>query len=408
MLWLPFIVSLAFFGGALIWWLVVAQRVHAARNQIELRVLVTGSRGKSGTVRLVHAILTNNGIPTYAKVTGTIAEEINTGSTVFETKRLGTISANEMIDVFRRARTDGAKAAVMECMAVAPKLIAFVQNKVVQAPVVVIPTIRLDHLEDEGDTIPGIAKAMVTGLERVQTLVTGETNEEALHVMRTWAMRHHVQLIEASPSPTDPVIPGHHPTNVAVAIAAAGVMGIERVYAERGLKNVSLEPDAETSWKLNLHGVDITLSDVGGANDPQSGGEAAARAMAEADGNAFVPIIVNRWDRPLRAIAFANALRPDPRITKVGFIGTAVPQTRRALRRAGFSRSQIVRLGSWNTLPRSRALNALRALVSPRTTGEVVMFENIHSFTADTLRTAAHESGQPVGPDTSSTKGGTR
>lgn len=408
MLWLPFIVSLAFFFGAMIWWFVIAQRVHAARNQIELRVLVTGSRGKSGTVRLVHAILANNGIPTYAKVTGTIAEEINTAGVVSETRRLGTISANEMIDVFRRARADGAKAAVMECMAVAPKLIAFVQNRVIQAPIVVIPTIRLDHLEDEGDTIPGIAKAIVSGLQRVQTLVTGETNEEALHVMRTWAKHHHVTRIEAVASTDDPTISGHHPTNVAVAIAVAGAMGVERTFAVRGLQNVSVEPDAETSWLLEIQGVDITLSDVGGANDPQSGGEAAARAMTEADGNAFVPILVNRWDRPLRALAFANALTPDPRITKVGIIGTAIPQTRRALRRAGFRRDQIVRLASWNTIPRTRALHTLRSLVLPRRSAQVVMFENIHTYTADQLREAAHEHGAAIGPDAPKTTGGAR
>lgn len=408
MLWLPFIVSIAFFLAAMIWWFVISQRVHAARNQIELRIFVTGSRGKSGTVRLVHAILANNGIPTYAKVTGTVAEEINTDGVVSETYRLGTISANEMIDVFRRARANGAKAAVMECMAVAPKLISFVQNRVIQAPIVVIPTIRLDHLEDEGDTIPGIAKAIVTGLERVQTLVTGETNEEALHVMRTWAKRHHVSLIEAVPSPSDPEIPGHHPTNVAVAIAVAGAMGIEPVYAIRGLKKVSVEPDAETSWLLNVQGVDITLSDVGGANDPQSGGEAASRALAKVDGDAFAPVLVNRWDRPLRSLAFANALKADPRISKVGIIGTAIPQTRRALRRAGFRPDQIVRLAVWNTTPRLRALRSLRSLVAPRTSGQVVMYENIHSFAADQLRETAHEHGQAIGPDAPTSTGGAR
>lgn len=408
MLWIPFGVAIASFGAAMIWWLVISNRVHAARNQIELRVLVTGSRGKSGTVRLVHAALSNNGIPTYAKITGTIAQEILPNDEVIETQRMGTISANEMIDVFRRARSAGAVAAVMECMAVKPELISFVQNRVIQAPVVVIPTIRLDHLEDEGDTIAGITKAILSGLSRVQVLVTGETDEDALHLMRRWAKHNSVRLIETVPSSSDPVIPGHHPTNVAVAVAVAGALGIEVEYAIRGLKNVSLEPDAETSWKVNVEGVDITLSDVGGANDPQSGGEAAARAMAEIDGNAFVPIIVNRWDRPLRAIAFANAITPDPRITKVGIIGTAIPQTRRALRRAGFSRKQVVRLASWNTVPRHRALHMLRSLVSPRMRGQVVMFENIHSFTADKVRAAAHDSGQAQGPVSTSSKGGAR
>ena len=408
MLWLPFIVSLTFFGSAILWWFVIANRVHAARNQMQLRVLVTGSRGKSGTTRLVHAILSNNGIPSYAKITGTIAQEILPNGEVVETKRMGTISANEMIDVFRRARAAGAVAAVMECMAVKPELIGFVQSRVVQAPIVVIPTIRLDHLEDEGDSLVGITKAILSGLSRVQTLVTGETDEESLHAMRRWAKHNSVRLIEATPSASDPLIPGHHPTNVAVALAVAGAMGIEPEYAVRGLKNVSLEPDAETSWALHVDGTSITLSDVGGANDPQSGGEAASRALANADGHAFVPILVNRWDRPLRALAFANALKPDPRIEKVAFIGTAVPQTRRAFRRAGFARNQIVRLGFWNSYPHARALHALRALVSPRVSGEVVMFENIHSFTADSIREAAHEHGKAIGPDATSTKGGDR
>lgn len=407
MLWLPFIVSVAAFGAAMIWWFVIANRVNAARNQMQLRVLVTGSRGKSGTVRLVHAILSNVGIPSYAKITGTIAQEILPAGEVVETKRIGTISANEMIDVFRRAGSAGAVAAVMECMAVKPELIGFVQGKIIQAPIVVIPTIRLDHLEDEGDTIAGITKAILGGLTRVQTLVTGETNEDALHLMERWAKHNSVRLIVATPSATDPAIPGHHPTNVAVALAVAGAMGIEREYALEGLNNVSLEPDAETSWDLHVDGVAITLSDVGGANDPQSGGEAAARALAAVNGDAFVPIIVNRWDRPLRAIAFANAISPDARITKVGVIGTAVPQSIRALRKAGFARRDIVRIGSWNTVPHAKALATLRRLVSPRLRGQVVMFENIHSFSADHLRNAAHEAGTAIGPD-ASTKGDAR
>ncbi len=146
MLWVPFIVSVVAFGIVVFLLSKEAVELKRARTNIPTRILVLGSRGKSGTVRLVRSMLGGSDIPSYAKITGTVAQEINVAGNVSETFRLGPVSATEMSDVLIRADEDGAKAGVFECMAVAPKLIAFVQNKIVQAPIVIIPTIRLDHL----------------------------------------------------------------------------------------------------------------------------------------------------------------------------------------------------------------------------------------------------------------------
>lgn len=396
MIWIPFIVAAGIFLALFINWLRVAQRVHTARENLRIRILVVGSRGKSGSVRLIHSIISGAGVPTYAKLTGTVAEEIDIDGKVTETLRIGPISANEMIDVLIKADRDGAQAAVMECMAVAPELVAFVQQKIVQAPIVVIPTIRLDHLEDEGDTLKSIAHSIVDGMQPASHIVTGETNEDVLAIFRNWCRHNDAQFTHVLAGPDIPEVPGHHHTNVATALAVASIVGIDREDAIGYFAGVTVEPDAETSWRIHNNGIDITLSDVGGANDPQSGAEAAFRAVEDVNGDGFVPILVNRWDRPLRSLAFANALKADPRITKVGIIGTAFPQTAAALRRNGFRRNQIVRLSWLNTVPTKRALMTLSKLVSPRQRAQVVMFENIHAFPADRIRDAAHNKGTAI------------
>lgn len=407
MIWIPFIVAAGVFLALFFGWLRVSKRAHTAREHLQIRILVVGSRGKSGTVRLIHSIISGAGIPTYAKVTGTVAEEIDIQGNVSETLRIGPISANEMLDVLIKADRNGAQAAVMECMAVAPKLIAFVQQKVVQAPIVVIPTIRLDHLEDEGNTLKSIAHSIVDGMQPASHIITGETNEEVLAVFRNWCRHNDAEFTHVQADPANPDIPGHHPTNVAAALAVASILGIDRKDAISYFAGVTVEPDAETSWNIHSHGVDITLSDVGGANDPQSGAEAAARAVHDVNGDGFVPILVNRWDRPLRSLAFASALKADPRITKVGIIGTAFPQATAILRRNGFRKDQIVRLSWFNTLPGSRALHTLSKLVAPRSRAQVVMFENIHAFPADQIRNAAHNKGTAIFEGSALEEGGT-
>lgn len=396
MFWLPFIISALAFGVILYFWSNEAIRVERARKEIPHRVLVVGSRGKSGTVRLVASVLSDSGVSTYAKITGTVAEEIDTQSAVTATKRLGPVSASEMSEVLIRAHHSGANAVVFECMAVLPKLIAFVQNKVVQAQIVIIPTIRLDHLEDEGDTIPGITKNILSGLQHVNTLITGETDEDSLKVMRWWARRHHVKLIEVTQNSTAPVIAGHHPTNIETAIAVAGELGIERGQAIDAMLKATREPDSELGWEISREGQLLRFSDLGGANDPQSSAEALMRAYNINPDSTIIPILVNRWDRPLRTIAFAYSVRATPDTPSVGIIGAAVPQVKRALRAQGFQTEQILHISWFSTLTRSLALQTLMRLKGKRKNAWFAMVENIHAFPADQLRKAIHNQGTPI------------
>ncbi|HPI98954.1 MAG TPA: hypothetical protein PLV56_09425, partial [Synergistales bacterium] len=47
-----------------------------SESQGPLKILVTGSRGKSSLVRLIHSALLANGIKAYGRITGVIPREL--------------------------------------------------------------------------------------------------------------------------------------------------------------------------------------------------------------------------------------------------------------------------------------------------------------------------------------------
>lgn len=396
MYWIPIAVSAIAFVSIIFFWGRQSFLVGKARETIPHRILVLGSRGKSGTVRLIAAALSGNGIPAYAKVTGTVAEEIDVNGEVRRTPRIGPVSTTEMTDVLIRAQRRGAQAAVFECMAIIPRLIWFVQNRVIQAPIIIIPTIRLDHLEDEGDTIAGITRSLLEGLKYVEVLITGEQNEQSVRVMKSWAKKNDVEFIQSIPSLTTPSLPGHHPTNIQTTLEVAARLRLDRSAAVDALFSATKEPDAEIGWEITRNGSLLRFSDLGGTNDPQSAAEAILRAEHFSADQTIIPIIVNRWDRPLRTIAFAYSLRANPDTPAVGVIGAAIPQVHHALRSQGFRKDQIIHLNWFTVWTKKLAIRKLMKLKGSKTNAWFVMVENIHAFSADRIREAVHAEGTAV------------
>ena len=368
-----------------------SSQVAKAHDAVPTRILVTGSRGKSGTVRLIHEILRRSGQSAYGKVTGTIAVELYPDGSEHETVRLGAASVNEMPEAMMRSASLGASVGVFECMAVSPDLITMVSNSHIRPQIVVIPTIRLDHLEEEGLDEETIGRSIIDSVGECDYLVVGIDQPDILDYAEEVCKERGITLVIASPSSTQPVIPGHHPTNIAVAVEVAALAGVEKKKALKFAVASSVEPRALTvmtyATKKKKH---VEMIDLGGANDPQSAYEALDALSALR--YPVVPIIVNRWERPLRSLVFMSAVMS--RFPVVGVSGTL-----------GFLTQQFHSLVPDHTakphresvvfrLTRKRAsdLEALAGTIFPLTkkgaTGiSVIIMENTHEPTIDLLRT---------------------
>lgn len=387
MAWLPIGFSVAVFMWLFLHWWISSHRAKIARDRANIRIVVTGSRGKSGTVRLVHSVLSHSGIKSYAKITGAIAEELNVDGDSRFTVRIGPISATEMLAAVKRGDKDRAEALIFECMAVLPKLIAFVVNEVVKPTIVVIPTIRLDHLEDEGHSLEEITSNIVTPLLGFETLVTGDTDVRVLHTLRALAHEHSFKLVEAHVHDSQPVVFEQHPVNIAIALAVATQVGIPHEKAREAILGVTHEPNAGIGWWMHHHGKRTFIADLGSANDVQSAAE-AINGVREYLGRdvPIIPVIANRWDRPLRGRSFVAAAALTPGEFPVVLSGDAYPQSRAVARGLGLPRKRIKRLHVSNALTKRSVERLFNHWQGDEPVAAVLLLENMHSTGVRLLR----------------------
>lgn len=389
--WIAGWTALAFVVAFGLFLVLNARRAHQSRDRIEHRVLVTGTRGKSGTVRLIHAALANNNVSAFGKITGTAASELFTDGTEHPTLRLGPATACEMNSSLVRAAKQDAQVGVFECMAVSPSLIELVSAQLVQPEIVVIPTIRLDHLEEEGNSEVDIGRTILTATKGARAVVTGVTQPDIVAEFTDIAAENGMDIHFVTPDASTPTVPGHHPTNVAIAVKVCALLGLDEAAAVTGMHEVSVEPRAQTFDRImRADGSEILLIDLSAANDPQSARD--ARAGLGLKREHIAPIIVNRWERPLRSLTFIAATYG--RFGTVGVAGTLTHWANRWVKREDRRLKGHGAHTRYVSLPR-RATRSADALwewtnlfssVRNRASRAVVLFENVHNPSADSLR----------------------
>ena len=379
-----------------VWW-AWSTRALKALWAIPTRVLVTGTRGKSSTVRLIHAALLAGGIPTIGKMTGTSSRELDTLGNEYVTNRVGQVSVLEVLEtVHRNMKRNGPapEAVVLECMAVSPDLIQLLSSRIVKPTTVVITNALWDHLEEEGTTLEDIAISLSGAMPGADLIVTSEHRDTTRSVLAYEASLQDVVfdgVDGASLSPeTRAVAPGAHPDNIAMAIAVAESAGVDPATALRGIASATVEPLPVEAVTLEMDGIRWTYRDIGSVNDTDSLTPALLGAKAQMPQGAFVfGMLVTRWDRPLRAMQFAASVTPED-VDGIIIVGEPDVLVRHVLGRSGWPRQRVVRISTWGfgqpPLFRLLAKTAERIADRPVADIGIIGMENNHQFVADLVR----------------------
>ena len=308
--------SVAYVAAAVAAWWWWNRRLRRRRDRVPVRVLVTGSRGKSSTVRALHAALRTAGYRPYAKTTGTAAVEIRPDGTERPTRRFGRPSVLEIL-----RRMDAALGApvppdalIFECMAVQPALIRMVAGEMVDPDVVVITNVQVDHLEDEGSDPTEIAASLAEAVTPRSLVVTGETTPGALGAIElaTTAAGAKLQIVHPDDIETGLSfrMPFVHPQNAAITLAITRALGVEDDDSVHGMAEVSREPGEQEVWRRAVGDLEGTYVDLGAINDPDSLLAALRTFPWPPEDVVRIGLVVGRWDRPLRSLSFLGCLRP--------------------------------------------------------------------------------------------------
>ena len=230
--------TLAGISGYLEW------RNHLKRlESIPIRVHVNGSRGKTGTSRLIGAALRANGLRVVTKTTGKVPAIIDVWGkerVLRETESTGFPEGNikEQKEIVALAASQKAQALVVECMALAPESQQVSEEKLIRATVGVITNVRHDHLDLLGPDLIAAARNLCRTIPRGQVLVTCE--EDLLQTLCEEAAKRDATVVIADPRTVPDSIIETFPyitfkENLAIALKVSQLLGLDRDKSLEGM-----------------------------------------------------------------------------------------------------------------------------------------------------------------------------
>jgi poly-gamma-glutamate synthase PgsB/CapB len=246
--------------------------------ELEHRIHVAGTRGKSSVTRLIAAGMRAGGLKTAAKTTGTLARMILPDAREVQVFRPRGPNVIEQIRIVAAARAMGAESIVLECMALQPALHWVSENKLVRATHAVITNARPDHLDVMGPTADDVARCLCGMIPPKGVLVTGEREPPRRAIIAEACRDRDAELVcvehEHVAAISDEDMKGftyfEHKENVALALRLLERLGIDRQTAIEGMWAGPPDPGALTEHVMDFFGREVVFVNAFAANDPQS------------------------------------------------------------------------------------------------------------------------------------------
>jgi poly-gamma-glutamate synthase PgsB/CapB len=354
------------------------------------RVHVNGIRGKSTVTRIIAGMMREAGLNTVAKSTGTFAAVINTVGVDEPIERKGPATILEQIEICKKYVVDGVDALIIECMALKPEYQEVSERMIVRSNIGVLTNVREDHQDVMGETLPEIARSLLSTCPRNGILVTSEQNPEIIDVMLEVCAAKGSRLIVGDPEiVTDDDIARFDyiafKENVCIALAVAELMGIPRDIAMDGMVKADPDPGVLRMKELAIGGKKVTWANLFAVNDRESMVAAMEKLVPYmTDETITVGILNNRADRERRAIQFADVAAFDLSFHRLVTFGAYEALVTERLKANGYPAEHILNLGDEHH-PTQEEIIQRMIVDQPSAHVLAVGFVNIHTHQAEEM-----------------------
>ncbi|UCF83228.1 MAG: poly-gamma-glutamate synthase PgsB [Desulfobacteraceae bacterium] len=310
------VIIFSLFIGVLIALGLIEYLVHVRNlNAIPIRVHVNGTRGKSSVTRLIAGALREHGLKTFAKTTGTLPRMITHNGREYPIYRPFKANIIEQLRVVSLAAGNEARALVVECMALQPRLQSLTELKFIRATHGVITNARADHLDVMGPSERDVTLALLGTTPLRGKLFTGE--RDYLQEFRITCNDRKTELHVLDPDEIDSVTAEdmagfsyvEHKENVALALKVCASLGVHRELALKGMWKTKPDPGAMSEYVLEFFGRKIIFANGFAANDPESSEKIWNMALEKYQDLERKIIVLNaRADRPDRSKQLGEAM----------------------------------------------------------------------------------------------------
>jgi len=348
-------------------------------NNIPVRINVNGIRGKSTVTRLIFSIIKEADRKVIGKTTGTDAKMLYWFTDQEKPIKRSKLGPNiiEQKKVVKETVEHKADTLVSECMAVRPQYQAVFQEKLFQANIGIITNVLEDHLDEMGPTLDEVADAFTSTIPFNGIIIVSPSKYTPF--FRSIALKRNSTFIEADVSAVEESYLRQFPylvfpENVALALAVAKAMNIDKQVALQGMLKSTPDAGALIVRKIGKSENPAYFFNGFSANDPQSTLTIWNRILELGYSGENSIIIMNcRRDRLERTNEFVQKVLPHfPQHTLV-VIGQSTSPISRAVEQNEFQLHDYINLENKES---KEIVAVLKDLVQP---GQVVYgIGNIH------------------------------
>jgi poly-gamma-glutamate synthase PgsB/CapB len=313
-------------------------------NNLQLRIHVNGTRGKSSVTEYIAASIGNAKPSVMAKITGIVPTIMLNGEKQ-TIKRVGITRVQEQIGVIKRASRKKTDTLVMECMSISPEL-QRLESTFFRPHIYVITNIKDDHREEMGKTLEEQANSICSAIPENCIVVTDE--KLFLPKIEKFATRMKSRVVVSegvSQSLLQSIPDSVFVENVALALSVCKAAGIDNQLAEQGIMDY-VKTLKSPLTHLNYKGKEILFLNAFAVNDVDSTSNFIDHWKQILGKNYKTTILFNtRADRPIRSDLFAEWIAKIPFIENVIVIGDHSSRAKRSLLRFGLA---VERIHVWN------------------------------------------------------------
>lgn len=318
-----------------------AALLRRAVDAVPCRVLVSGTRGKSGLVRVLSAGLRTVEPATWGKITGDVASRVAPDGTLRALRRHGPPHLREQARLVLDGRRNGVRCLVVESMAITPEAMA-AEARLMRPTLMIVTNVRDDHRETLGGDPDGQRAAYLSSIPAGCRWLTRD--EEFARFARRSGR--HLEPVCPPPPAAAPDDPGDLDVPaelIATAAAAMEALGWNPEPARHAMQAAAADLRPPTRV-VSLLGRRMTLLDAFSANEPESLTRLWTQWRRNTGATAGWSVLFNtRADRPLRTRQFCGWLAGRADVDRVYLAGSHVPVAARLLKAAGRSVERVPR-----------------------------------------------------------------
>lgn len=281
-------------------------------RDIDTRIVVSGIRGKSNTVRNLHTEFNNRGYDVYSKVTGETPTSLYNEEEK-EVQRFGAVRLYE--NELEVKKYSPINVGIFENQAITEYTTRLFNEKFVKPHIIFITNIREDHLETLGKNRKILARSFARSIPKNTDIIIGETDPTLKNYLKKQVETKNGDVTEVS-----------IPSKFKDKLGSECVIGINEILKKIGETPMPQKKIESYIEKMNPKWKNLTngrIFDASNVNDVQST-ELIRQLLMKEKKEIILPLIYLREDRRGRTVSFLKYfedLYKQNHIKKVHIVG---------------------------------------------------------------------------------------